>query len=85
MKNFKVKLNDLRLKQLSKVSNAVLTPELNTCAFPLSSKKPVRATVFDENQSELKKHEIEERVIWCAEQNEYLKNFNSNAVIGDQS
>lgn len=75
-------LNHAALDELSRISNAVLTPDLNTCVLPLSSNHPTWATMFDHNQGDLSEADIKNRMIWCANQIEHLKTISSNAVLG---
>ena len=56
-----------RLEHLSQFSNAVLSPELNTCVIPLP-KYPSWATEFETNNSELKADDITFRKAWCEQQ-----------------
>lgn len=56
-----------RLEHLSQFSNAVLSPELNTCVIPLL-KYPLWATEFEANNSELKADDIAFRKAWCEQQ-----------------
>jgi hypothetical protein len=69
-----------RLEYLSQFSNAVLSPELNTCAIPLPKHGSAWATVFDHNQGEVKLDEIEFRQDWCKRQIELIGEF--GAVLG---
>lgn len=62
------------LEKLSKVSNAVLSPEQN-CALPLPKHGAVWATEFTENVGELKAHEINFRKQWCKEQGALIGQF----------
>ena len=57
-----------KLEYLSQFSNAVLSPELNTCEIPLPTHGSGWASIFDYNQSDLKEWEIEFRKKWCEEQ-----------------
>ena len=70
-----------RLEYLSQFSNAVLTPELNTCEIPMPRHGPGWASIFDCNNSELKDWEIEFRQDWCKQQIELIGEF--GAVLGD--
>lgn len=69
-----------RLEYLSQFSNAVLSPELNTCAIPLPKRGSAWATVFDYNNSDLKDWEIAFRKAWCEQQIELIGEF--GAVLG---
>ena len=64
-----------RLEYLSQLSNAVLSPELNTCEIPLPTHGSSWASIFDHNQSDLKDWEIEFRKKWCEEQFELIGEF----------
>ena len=57
-----------RLEHLSQFSNAVLSPELNTCAIPLLKHCVYWVANFDCNNSELKADEIAFRKAWCEQQ-----------------
>lgn len=69
-----------RLEYLSQFSNAVLSPELNTCEIPLPKHGSAWATVFDHNQGEVKLDEIAFRQDWCKQQIELIGEF--GAVLG---
>ena len=69
-----------RLEYLSQFSNAVLTPELNTCEIPLPKHGSSWASIFDYNQGELRECEIEFREKWCKQQIELIGEF--GAVLG---
>ena len=69
-----------RLEYLSQFSNAVLTPELNTCEIPLSKHGSSWASIFDYNNSDLKADDIEFRQDWCKQQIELIGEF--GAVLG---
>ncbi|QTD62680.1 hypothetical protein [Acinetobacter towneri] len=69
-----------RLEYLSQFSNAVLSPELNTCAIPLPKHGSGWASIFDYNNSELKDWEFEFRQDWCKQQIELIGEF--GAVLG---
>lgn len=64
-----------RLEYLSRFSNAVLTPELNTCEIPLPKHHTGWASIFDHNQSDLREGEIEFRQDWCKQQIELIGEF----------
>ena len=72
-----------RLEYLSQFSNAVLSPELNTCEIPLPTHGSGWASIFDYNQSDLKEWEIEFRKKWCEEQVALIGEF--GAVLGGES
>ena len=57
-----------RLEHLSQFSNAVLSPELNTCVLPLLKHGSCWAVEFYHNNSELKADEIAFRKAWCEQQ-----------------
>lgn len=57
-----------RLEHLSQFSNAVLSPELNTCEIPFPKCGSVWATNFDYNNSDLKADDIAFRKAWCEQQ-----------------
>ena len=69
-----------RLEYLSQFSNAVLSPELNTCEIPLPRHGSGWASIFDYNQGELRECEIEFRQDWCEQQIELIGEF--GAVLG---
>ena len=69
-----------KLEYLSQFSNAVLSPELNTCEIPMSKRGSSWASIFDHNQGELKECEIEFRQDWCKQQIESIGEF--GAVLG---
>lgn len=69
-----------RLEYLSQFSNAVLSPELNTCEIPLPGCGSSWASIFDHNQGELRECEIEFRQDWCKQQIESIGEF--GAVLG---
>ena len=69
-----------RLEYLSQFSNAVLTPELNTCEIPLLKHGSSWASIFDYNNSDLKADDIEFRQDWCKQQIELIGEF--GAVLG---
>ena len=69
-----------RLEYLSQLSNAVLSPELNTCEIPMSKRGSSWASIFDYNNSDLKDWEIEFRQDWCKQQIELIGEF--GAVLG---
>ena len=71
-----------RLEYLSQFSNAVLTPELNTCEIPLPKHGTRWASIFDYNQGELRECEIEFREKWCKQQIELIGEF--GAVLGGE-
>ena len=48
-------------------SNAVLSPELNTCEFPMKKHVTYRAD-FESNNSDLKADDIAFRKKWCEQQ-----------------
>lgn len=86
MPSFEV--NDMNyFQEISKISNAVLTPELNTCiscTLPYRvSKKAGRAYSHYNNQGPLSQDEKKFRKIWCKDQLALLVNNPSNAVLGD--
>ena len=62
-----------RLEYLSQFSNAVLTPELNTCEIAM----PGQA---NHNNSDLKMDDIAFRKNWCKQQIELIGEF--GAVLG---
>ncbi|MDI6619934.1 hypothetical protein [Acinetobacter junii] len=64
-----------RLEYLSQFSNAVLSPELNTCEIPLPKHRTGWASIFDYNQGELRECEIEFRQDWCKQQIELIGEF----------
>lgn len=69
-----------RLEYLSQFSNAVLSPELNTCEIPLPTHGSGWASIFDYNQGKLRECEIEFRQDWCKQQIELIGEF--GAVLG---
>ena len=69
-----------RLEYLSQFSNAVLTPELNTCEIPMPTHGSNWASIFDYNNSDLKADDIEFRKKWCEEQIALIGEF--GAVLG---
>ena len=69
-----------RLEYLPQFSNAVLSPELNTCEIPLPKHRTGWASIFDYNQGELRECEIEFREKWCKQQIELIGEF--GAVLG---
>ena len=69
-----------RLEYLSQFSNAVLTPELNTCEIPFPKHGSSWASIFDYNNSDLKADDIEFRQDWCKQQIELIGEF--GAVLG---
>ena len=69
-----------RLEHLSQLSNAVLSPELNTCEIPMSKRGSSWASIFDHNNSDLKADDIAFRKKWCEEQIELIGEF--GAVLG---
>ena len=69
-----------RLEYLSQFSNAVLSPELNTCEIPLLKHGSNWASIFDYNNSDLKADDIEFRQDWCKQQIELIGEF--GAVLG---
>ena len=69
-----------RLEYLSQFSNAVLTPELNTCEIPLQRCGSGWASIFDYNKGGLSEGEIEFRQNWCKQQIELIGEF--GAVLG---
>ena len=71
-----------RLEYLSQFSNAVLTPELNTCEIPLPKHGSSWASIFDYNNSDLKADDIEFRQDWCKQQIELIGEF--GAVLGGE-
>lgn len=64
-----------RLEHLSQFSNAVLSPELNTCSIPLLKHGLCWATNFEHNSSELKAEEIAFRKKWCEQQISLIGEF----------
>lgn len=64
-----------RLEHLSQFSNAVLSPELNTCVIPMKKHVTYRATDFESNNSELKADDIAFRKKWCEEQISLIGEF----------
>ena len=70
-----------RLEHLSQFSNAVLSPELNTCVIPLLKHGSCWAITFDHNNSELKADEIAFHKAWCEQQIALIGEF--GAVIED--
>lgn len=69
-----------RLEYLSQFSNAVLTPELNTCEIPLPKHGSNWASIFDYNNSDLKADDIAFRKKWREEQIALIGEF--GAVLG---
>ena len=69
-----------RLEYLSQFSNAVLSPELNTCEIPLPKHGSAWASIFDYNQGEVKLDEIAFHQDWCKQQIELIGEF--GAVLG---
>lgn len=64
-----------RLEHLSQFSNAVLSPELNTCEIPFPKRGSVWATNFDYNNSDLKADDIAFRKAWCEQQISLIGEF----------
>jgi hypothetical protein len=64
-----------RLEHLTQFSNAVLSPELNTCVIPMKKHVTYRATDFESNNSELKTDEIAFRKNWCEQQISLIGKF----------
>ena len=69
-----------RLEYLSQFSNAVLSPELNTCEIPSPKHGSSWASIFDYNNSDVKADDIEFRQDWCKQQIELIGEF--GAVLG---
>ena len=57
-----------RLEHLTQFSNAVLSPELNTCVIPMPKHVTYRAADFESNNSDLKADDIAFRKKWCEQQ-----------------
>ena len=64
-----------RLEHLSQFSNAVLSPELNTCEFPMKKHVTYRAADFESNNSDLKADDIAFRKKWCEQQVSLIGEF----------
>ena len=64
-----------RLEHLTQFSNAVLSPELNTCVIPLLKHGSCWAVEFDHNNSDLKADEIAFRKAWCEQQISLIGEF----------
>lgn len=64
-----------RLEHLSQFSNAVLSPELNTCVIPMPKHGSGWAEIFDHNNSDLKADDIAFRKKWCEQQVSLIGEF----------
>jgi hypothetical protein len=63
-----------RLEHLTQFSNAALSPELNTCEFPLKNGGPGYA-VNSPKEGEWRKDEIAFRKAWCEQQADLIGEF----------
>lgn len=74
-----------RLEHLSQFSNAVLSPELNTCEFPLKNSRSGHA-VNSPKEGEWRKDEIAFRKTWSEQQSALIGEFGAvfEAVLAKQ-
>lgn len=74
-----------RLEHLTQFSNAVLSPELNTCEFPLKNSRSGHA-VNSPKEGEWRKDEIAFRKTWCEQQSALIGEFGAvfEAVLAKQ-